>query len=84
MTCSRCSRVCSDGGSGVNLTLEAGTLVALLMGTARAAGFLIISPPFASRSIPGPVRAAFSLLLAVTVLPTLKGGGSRRSPSASW
>jgi flagellar biosynthesis protein FliR len=58
----------------VNLTLEAGTLVALLMGSARAAGFLIVSPPFASRSIPAPARAAMALLLAVTVLPTLKGG----------
>lgn len=57
----------------MNLTLEAGTLVALLMGTARAAGFVIICPPFSSKSIPGPARAAFSLLLAVTVLPTLKG-----------
>src|SRR4029079_5652720 len=28
---------------------------------------------FASKSIPAPVRGAFSLLLAVTVLPTLKG-----------
>ena len=57
----------------MNLTIEAGTLVALLMGTARAAGFLIICPPFSSKSVPAPARAAMALLLAVTVLPTLKG-----------
>ncbi|MGV8847068.1 flagellar biosynthetic protein FliR [Tessaracoccus sp.] len=57
----------------MNLTLQQGTLVALLLGAARAGGFLIIAPPFASRSIPSPVRAAFALLLAVTVLPGIKG-----------
>ena len=39
----------------MGLEVPAVTLVALLLGTARAAGFVLLAPPFNSRSIPAPV-----------------------------
>ena len=38
----------------MGLEVPAVTLVALLLGTARAAGFVLLAPPFNSRSIPAP------------------------------
>lgn len=59
----------------MDLTVPAVTLVALLLGTARAAGFVLMAPPFNSRVIPGPVKAALalalSLLLSTQIAPTL-------------
>lgn len=56
----------------MHLSWQAGTLVALLLGTARAAGFVLLAPPFASRTVPVPARAAFAFLLAVTALPATR------------
>jgi flagellar biosynthesis protein FliR len=36
----------------VDLEVPAGTLAALLLGTARATGFVLLAPPFNSKSIP--------------------------------
>ena len=51
------------------------TLAALLLGTARAAGFVVLAPPFSSRAIPAPVKAALalalSLLLSTQIAPGL-------------
>ncbi len=51
------------------------TLAALLLGTARAAGFVLLAPPFNSRSIPAPVKGALALalsvLLSTQIAPTL-------------
>lgn len=59
----------------MDLTVPAVTLVALLLGTARAAGFVLMAPPFNSRVIPGPVKAALalalSLLLSTQIAPSL-------------
>ena len=59
----------------MDLTVPAVTLVALLLGTARAAGFVLMAPPFNSRTIPGPVKGALamslSLLLSTQIAPTL-------------
>jgi len=49
----------------VDLSVPAVTLAALLLGTARATGFVLLAPPFNSRSIPVPVKAAFAMALAV-------------------
>ena len=49
----------------MGLQVPAVTLVALLLGTARAAGFVLLAPPFNSRSIPAPVKGAFALALSV-------------------
>ena len=59
----------------MDLEVPAVTLVALLLGTARAAGFVLMAPPFNSRSIPAPVKGALamslSVLLSTTIAPTL-------------
>ena len=51
------------------------TLAALLLGTARATGFVLLAPPFNSRSIPAPVKGAFamalSVLLSTQIAPSL-------------
>jgi len=59
----------------VDLEVPAATLAALLLGTARATGFVLLAPPFNSRSIPAPVKGAFamalSLLLSTQIAPSL-------------
>jgi len=59
----------------MDLSVPAVTLAALLLGTARAAGFVLLAPPFNSRTIPGPVKGALalalSLLLSTQIAPTL-------------
>ncbi len=59
----------------MGLEVPAVTLVALLLGTARAAGFVLLAPPFNSRSIPAPVKGALamalSVLLSTKIAPTL-------------
>jgi len=59
----------------MDLSVPAVTLAALLLGTARASGFVLMAPPFNSRTIPGPVKAAFALalsvLLSTQIAPTL-------------
>jgi flagellar biosynthesis protein FliR len=59
----------------MGLEVPAVTLVALLLGTARAAGFVMLAPPFNSRSIPAPVKGALamalSVLLSAKIAPTL-------------
>jgi flagellar biosynthetic protein FliR len=51
----------------MNLQLSEATLVALLLGTTRATGFVLMAPPFNSKSIAVPVKAAFALALSVAV-----------------
>jgi flagellar biosynthesis protein FliR len=65
----------------MGLQVPAVTLVALLLGTARAAGFIMLAPPFNSRSIPAPVKGALAMALSVLLsthiapsLPELSGG----------
>ena len=59
----------------MDLSVPAVTLAALLLGTARAAGFVMLAPPFSSRTIPGPVKGALamalSLLLSTQIAPSL-------------
>src|SRR5215213_8380926 len=59
----------------MDLSVPAVTLAALLLGTAQATGFVLLAPPFNSRSIPAPVKGAFamalSLLLSTEIAPSL-------------
>lgn len=43
-------------------------LLVLLLGSARAAAWLVIAPPFASKAVPGPVKALLSVALAMPLL----------------
>ncbi|HYH24984.1 MAG TPA: flagellar biosynthetic protein FliR [Blastococcus sp.] len=59
----------------MDLSVPAVTLAALLLGAARAAGFVLLAPPFNSRVIPGAVKGALALalsvLLSTQIAPTL-------------
>ena len=59
----------------MDLSVPAVTLVGLLLATARAAGFVLLAPPFNSRMIPAPVKAALamalSVLLSTQIAPSL-------------
>jgi flagellar biosynthesis protein FliR len=50
------------------------TLVALVLGTARGTGFVLVAPPFSSSAIPSPVKAAMAMALAVTVYGRIAPG----------
>ncbi len=52
----------------MDLEVPATTLAALLLGTARAAGFVLLSPPFNSRGIPAPVKGALAMALSVALM----------------
>ena len=49
----------------MDLEVPAGTMAALLLGTARATGFVLLAPPFNSKSIPAPVKGALALSVAL-------------------
>lgn len=62
------------------LELSTPSLVALLLGTVRASAWLVISPPFAGRLIPAPVKALLALALALPMTPRLAG----QAPAAEF
>jgi flagellar biosynthesis protein FliR len=55
----------------VDLSVPSATLAALLLGTARATGFVLLAPPFNNSSIPMPVKGALALALSLVVFPHL-------------
>ncbi len=58
----------------MDLEVPAGTMAALLLGTARATGFVLLAPPFNSRSIPAPVKGALALALSVALMTRIAPG----------
>jgi flagellar biosynthetic protein FliR len=66
----------------MDLQVPTATLVALVLGTARATGFVLFAPPFNSKAIPSPVKGAMALALAVTVYSRIAPGLS--DPSAGF
>jgi flagellar biosynthetic protein FliR len=55
------------------VTIEAALplLLGLLLGSVRSAAWLMISPPFSTRMIPGPIKAVIAVALALPVAPSL-------------
>jgi len=51
--------------SGLTLALAQGTLAGYLLAVARVAGFVLVAPPFNTRSVPAQARAAVVLALAL-------------------
>ncbi|GAA3871706.1 flagellar biosynthetic protein FliR [Saccharothrix violaceirubra] len=49
--------------------IPTGTLLALLLATARTAAWLMVSPPFNGRAIPTTVKGMLALAIALPVLP---------------
>ncbi|HVI34990.1 MAG TPA: flagellar biosynthetic protein FliR [Gaiellales bacterium] len=58
----------------MDLSVPAVTLVGLLLATARAAGFVLLAPPFNSRIIPATVKGALALALSVALLDKVTAG----------
>jgi flagellar biosynthetic protein FliR len=55
----------------MNLQLPEASLVALMLVSVRAAAWLVIVPPFNTRSIPSSVKALLSVAIALPVAPGL-------------
>lgn len=51
----------------MDLDVSEATLAALLLATARTAGFVLLAPPFNSKTIPATVKGALSVCLALVV-----------------
>ena len=64
----------------MDLSVPAVTLAGLLLATCRAAGFVMLAPPFNSRGIPAPVKGALSLALAVALLHKVTAGMPQPTP----
>lgn len=56
----------------MNINVEAGTIAALLLGMCRATGFMLIAPPFNTKSVPPQAKALFSMVLTIAMLPTIR------------
>ncbi|GAA2647848.1 flagellar biosynthetic protein FliR [Paractinoplanes durhamensis] len=57
----------------MNWDVPTADLLAILLGAARTGAWLMISPPFNSRFIPGTVKALLSVGLTLPLAPYLKG-----------
>jgi flagellar biosynthetic protein FliR len=52
----------------MSVDVPAQVLLVLLLGSARAAAWLVIAPPFSSKAVPGPIKALLSVALALPLL----------------
>jgi flagellar biosynthetic protein FliR len=57
----------------MNWDVPTADLLAILLGAARTGAWLMISPPFNSRFIPGTVKALLSVALTLPLAPYLRG-----------
>ena len=57
----------------MQFSLDAGTLVALLLISARIFAWTLVAPPIATAGLPVVVKTVLSVGLALAVLPTVKG-----------
>jgi len=55
----------------VDVSVETNALLAVLLGSVRAAAWLALCPPFSTRGIPAPVKALLSVAIAVPLAPRL-------------
>ncbi len=58
----------------MDLQVPSATLAALLLATARSAGFIALAPPFNTRAIPAPVKGALALALSVALVDRVAPG----------
>lgn len=72
----------------MNLTLALGTVEIIMLAGVRIAAFLVIAPPFASRAVPGRIKAMLALGLGLAVAPRAGAapgaGGSIAAGTASF
>ena len=57
----------------MDLQVPSASLAALLIGTVRATGFIVMAPPFNSGSIPAAAKGALALALSLVAFPHLVG-----------
>jgi flagellar biosynthetic protein FliR len=57
----------------VTLTLSGAPLVAYLLASLRLAAWLVVAPPFSSRSVPAMAKSLLALGLAMVVVPGMHG-----------
>ena len=55
----------------MDVSVETNALLAVLLGSCRAAAWLALCPPFSTRGIPAPVKALLSVAIAVPLTPRL-------------
>jgi flagellar biosynthetic protein FliR len=58
--------------TGLQLAIGETTLSALLMAVARTAGFVLVTPPFNTRSVPSQARVAVAIALALPMVSALQ------------
>lgn len=63
--------------SGLQVALGETTLAGYLLALARTAGFVLVAPPFNTRTVPGQVRAAAAFGLAVPLTPAMAAAEPR-------
>jgi flagellar biosynthetic protein FliR len=72
----------------MNVTLALSTIEVIMLAGVRIAAFLVIAPPFASRAVPGRVKAMLALGLGLAVSPAAGSapgaGGSIEAGTASF
>ena len=69
----------------MDLSVPAVTLAALLLGTARATGFVLLAPPFNSKSIPGAGQGRLRPgAVGAALDPDRRRPARRRRPASSW
>jgi flagellar biosynthetic protein FliR len=47
-------------------------VAALVLGMCRAAGFILVAPPFNTRNLPAAARAVMALVLTIALMPTIR------------
>jgi len=57
----------------VDLEVPSATLAALLLASTRAAGFIVLAPPFNNNGIPRAVKGALAVALALVAFPHITG-----------
>ena len=58
--------------SGLHLAIGESTLAAFLLAVARTAGFVLVTPPFNTRSVPAQARVSLSIALALPVTAAMR------------
>ena len=59
--------------TGTQLAVGQATLAAFLLALARTAGFVLVTPPFNTRSVPAQIRVGLAVALALPVTSALAG-----------
>ena len=65
----------------MTLTVQGAPLIAFLLASLRIAAWLVVVPPFSTRSVPTMAKVVLSLGLAFTVVPTM---AARDIPLDTW